>query len=79
MAILATFRLVDLFVADSIFNSIRNKFPQVPWKCVRCNSVWSGALATLFYYFVPWLNWPLALSWFYLAYGDFMLAKLKDG
>ena len=31
-------------------------------------SVWAGAAATICYATIPWLNWPLALSWFYLVY-----------
>ena len=33
-------------------------------------SVWAGAVATIFIATVPWLNWPLALSWAWLAYQE---------
>ncbi len=75
MAILAAFRLVDLIVADTLIQRVRERFPQLPWQCVRCASVWAGIAATIFLVVLPWINWPLALSWLYMAYGDYVLAR----
>ena len=66
-AIMATFRLVDMFMSDRITVGLRVRWPLYVWSCQRCLSVWCGVLATIFFLFVPWLNWPLALSWFYLT------------
>ena len=68
IAVLAAFRLTTLFTVDALWAPIRRRFRKVPWQCSLCMSVWAGAVATLFYATMPWLNWPLALSWFYLVY-----------
>ncbi len=67
-ATLAAFRLTTLFVSDAIWKPIRSRFPQVPWHCALCMSVWAGIAATVFLIALPWANWPLGLSWLYLAY-----------
>ncbi len=68
IAVLAAFRLTTLFTVDALWAPIRRRFRRVPWQCSLCMSVWAGAAATLCYATIPWLNWPLALSWFYLVY-----------
>lgn len=67
-AVLAAFRLTTLFTQDAIWDRARRKFPQVPWYCSLCMSVWASILATAFLLAVPYVNWPLAISWLYLAY-----------
>ena len=69
-AMFAAFRLTTLFTIDAIWIPIRRRFPKVPWSCSLCMSVWAGAAATAFVAFLPWLNWPLALSWAWLAYSE---------
>ena len=66
-AALATWRLTELIALDKVAEPLRRRLPR--WyllTCVRCLSVWMGILTTLAFAFVPWLNWPLALSWLYL-------------
>lgn len=75
IAILATYRLTVLFTQDAILQPVRVRLPRVPWHCALCMSVWAGAVATLFLWALPWLNWPLALSWLYLAYQQEQAAK----
>ena len=70
IAVLAAFRLTSLFTVDALWAPIRRRFPRVPWGCSLCMSVWAGAVATIFIATVPWLNWPLALSWAWLAYQE---------
>ena len=67
-ATLAAFRLTTLFTQDAIWHPVRTRFPRIPWHCALCMSVWAGAAATAFLIAMPWLNWPLAMSWIYLAY-----------
>lgn len=67
-AILAAFRLTTLFTSDAIWHLVRKRFPAVPWHCSLCMSIWAGCASTLFLAILPWLNWPLAISWLYLAY-----------
>ena len=69
-AILAAFRLTALFTQDTLWNWPRRWMPAVPWHCGLCMSVWAGALATASFVWLPWLNWPLALSWLWLAYNE---------
>ena len=69
-AMFAAFRLTTLFTIDAIWIPIRRRFPKVPWSCSLCMSVWAGAATTVFIAFLPWLNWPLALSWAWLAYSE---------
>ena len=66
-AILAAFRLTALFTQDTLWNWPRRWMPAVPWHCGLCMSVWAGALATASFVWLPWINWPLALSWLWLA------------
>lgn len=66
-AILAAFRLTTLFAADAIWHPVRTRLPRIPWHCALCMSVWAGIVATVFLLAVPYLNWPLGLSWLYLA------------
>lgn len=68
LAALAAFRLTTLFNQEEIWEPIRRRFPAIPWGCMLCMSVWGGGVATVFFLTVPWLNWPLAFSWLYLAY-----------
>ena len=70
IAVLAAFRLTTLFTVDALWNPIRKRFPKVPWACSLCMSVWAGAVATICFATVPWLNWPLAISWAWLAYQE---------
>ena len=67
-AVLAAFRLTTLFTQDAIWDWPRRKLPRIPWHCSLCMSVWAGIAATAFLLAVPYLNWPLAASWLYLAY-----------
>lgn len=64
-AVLASWRMVELFGQDRITQWIRDRWPSYLWTCHRCLSVWSGIAATALFFTVPWLNWPLALSWLY--------------
>ena len=75
MTIFAAFRLVDLFVGDSLLKRVRRRITWFPWACVRCVSVWAGAGAVAVLLIWPWLNWALAISWLYLAYGDYQISR----
>ena len=66
-AILSAFRLTTLFSTDAIWDWPRRKLPLIPWHCALCMSVWGGILATAFLIAIPWANWPLGMSWLYLA------------
>lgn len=66
--VFAAFRLTNIFTTDAIWERVRLKFPRIPWHCGLCMSVWAGIACTLFLVALPWLNWPLALSWLYLTY-----------
>ena len=74
-AVLATFRIVELFLVDRITVKLREKFPSYIWQCSRCLSVWAGGFAALAFMFCPWLNWPFALSWLYFVHNDFVTAR----
>lgn len=65
--VFAAFRLTELFVMDRITEPLRRRYPHYLWTCPRCLSVWMGGAAVVIYLVFPWLNWPLALSWFYIA------------
>lgn len=65
--VFAAWRLTELFGLDRITEPIRRRFPHYLWTCPRCLSVWMGGGAVLIYLVLPWLNWPLALSYFYIA------------
>lgn len=67
-SVLAAFRLTTLFTQDAIWNPVRLRLPSVPWHCSLCMSVWGGIAATVFLLTLPWLNWPLAVSWLYLLW-----------
>lgn len=67
-AILATLRITELFTQDRITDWLRKKYPTYLWQCPRCMSVWSGIFATMFFIWIPWLNWPFALAWLYLVH-----------
>ena len=67
-AVLAAFRLTELITMDRISEPIRQRWPHYLWGCPRCVSVWAGGAATACFFYLPWLNWPLAISWLYLAY-----------
>src|SRR2546429_2426513 len=74
-AVLAAWRIVEIFTLDRITQRLREKFPTYLWQCQRCMSVWAGAAVTLIFVFVPYLNWPLAISWLYFVHNDFMLQR----
>lgn len=65
--VFATFRLTELFLMDKITEPLRRRLPHYLWSCLRCVSVWAGAAAIGIYLIFPWINWPLTLSWFYIA------------
>lgn len=73
--VLASFRLVEIVTLDRISAPIRDRFPHYFWTCGRCVSVWTGAIAVGVFMLAPWLNWPLALSWLYIAFGDWLSAR----
>jgi hypothetical protein len=68
-AVLASWRLTELLTLDTgpggVFAKARKSFP-VFLGCARCVSVWAGLLCCLALCFLPWVNWPLALSQTYL-------------
>lgn len=74
-AVIATYRLVELFLLDRITLKLRTKFPSYLWSCPRCLSVWSGIFTTLSYIFCPYLNYPLAFSWIYFVLKDRLTTK----
>jgi hypothetical protein len=65
--VFASFRLTELVFMDRISEPIRKRWPHYLWTCPRCLSVWMGGVAVGIYLVFPWLNWPLALSWFYIV------------
>lgn len=65
-AILASWRLTELFAVDRITEFLRLRFPLYLWTCIRCLSVWMGAIVTIAFIYFPWANWPFALSMLYL-------------
>lgn len=69
-AVLAAWRIVELFTMDRITMKLRSKFPSYLWQCPRCLSVWAGAYVALAFVFAPWLNWPFAISWLYFTHND---------
>lgn len=66
-AVLATWRLTDLITADRIALPIRQRFNWYVLSCPRCVSVWAGVAVTIAFILLPWINWPLALSWLYIS------------
>lgn len=67
-AIFATWRLTELFTVDRLLQKLRDRYPTYLLRCSRCISVWAAIAATLMLGFAPWLNWPFALAYFYLAH-----------
>lgn len=68
-------RLIELFGIDRITENLRKAFPSYLWQCPRCLSVWAGIAATGLLLYYPWVNWPLALSWLYIAWRDAKVAR----
>lgn len=67
-ALLASFRLVDMLLLDRIAEPIRKRLSKYYlFSCPKCLSVWGGAACTAALALFPWLNWPLAVSWLYIA------------
>lgn len=81
MAIVAAWRITELFTQDRITSKLREKFPTYLWQCPRCMSVWAGAWCALVYALgqrwpmLLWLNWPFALAWFYLTHVEWLVTK----
>ena len=69
-AMLAAWRIVELFTMDRITVKLRQKFPSYLWQCPRCLSVWAGAYVAIVFAFLPYLNWPFAISWLYFIHND---------
>lgn len=80
-AVLATLRLVELFLLDKVTARLRTRFPGYIWQCSRCLSVWAGAWVTLtlalsqYAWWTPYLNWPFALSWLMFTYNDWITGR----
>ena len=80
-AVLAVWRITELFTADRVTAKLREKFPTYLWQCPRCMSVWAGAWTTLVLVMSfrwPWiafLNWPFALAWLYLVQLEWALQR----
>lgn len=84
-AILASWRLTELFVNDRITHKLREKLNTYLLSCPFCMSVWTGAWATiivavgLHYSWALWLNWPFAFAWLYRWHLEMTVAKrLKE-
>lgn len=75
MAVFATHRLTEMFIGDRIFESLRKKYPSYLWLCQRCLSVWMGVVTMLAFIYLPWFNWPFAMSWLYFVHNDIILAR----
>jgi hypothetical protein len=79
-AVLAAWRIVELFTQDRITGKLREKFPTYLWQCPRCLSVWAGAFVAVAFVFMPFLNWPLAISWLYFVHNDFVYQhRIRQG
>jgi len=79
-AVLAAWRIVELFTIDRITVKLRQKFPTYLWQCTRCLSVWAGIYVAVAFAFAPYLNWPFAISWLYFAHNDFVFQhRLRRG
>lgn len=80
-AILATWRLAELFTQDRLTESLRQRLPAYPWSCSRCMSVWSAIITAALWYAVPWVNVVLALAWLYLVHLDWVIEwrRRQDG
>lgn len=85
-AILATWRLTELFTQDRITQGLRTKFPTYLWQCPRCMSVWAGGWCTLMLALGPpthwwscWIGlWPSTFSWLYFTHNDWLVARKLD-
>lgn len=88
VAILAAWRITELFTVDRITDRLRKRFPTYLWQCPRCMSVWAGGWTALVLFLgqtamlghlahsvILWLNWPFALSWMYLWHLDYVSSK----
>lgn len=71
MAVLAAWRLTEIITQDKISEPLRKRWPLYIWTCNRCVSVWASAACTALFALWPWLNWPLAISWLYIARKDY--------
>lgn len=72
LAVLAAFRLTELFLTDRITEPVRRHFPKsYLLSCPRCMSVWCAGLATGMFLLWPFLNWPFAFAFLYLWHMDF--------
>jgi hypothetical protein len=79
-AVLAAWRIVELFTMDRITQPLRTKFPSYIWQCQRCLSVWAGIYVALAFAYAPYLNWPFAISWLYFVHNDFIYQlRLRRG
>lgn len=75
-AVLASFRLTELFLTDRITAPMRKYFPRsYLLSCPRCMSVWCATLATGVFLLWPYLNWPFAFAFFYLWHMDFAFER----
>ena|SRR2546428_5128058 len=77
-AVLGSFRLTELITMDRISEPFRKRFPGYFWSCARCVSVWSGIACTLSFIYLPWLNWPLALSYLFFIKWDWKSRAQAD-
>jgi hypothetical protein len=64
--VFAAFRLTEIVYLDRVTEPLRRRYRHYLWTCPRCLSVWMGGVAVGIYLVFPWLNWPLALSWFFI-------------
>lgn len=74
-AVFATWRITELFTQDRITQKLRDKWPTYVWQCPRCMSVWAAVSSVLLYIYLPWLNWPFALAYFYLVHMEAKVQK----
>lgn len=81
IAVLASWRITELFVQDRITQKLREKFPLYLWQCPRCMSIWAGVWVGLIltlaqrWPMVALLNWVAAFSWLYMAHLDRVIAR----
>jgi len=78
-AIFAAFRLVEMLHVDKIAEPLRKKWGHhYLMNCIRCSSVWIGALVTAMFIWTPWLAWPLAISWLYITWNDLKTLHIQS-
>lgn len=78
MAMLAVWRITELFTLDRISFKLRQKYPIYLWTCPRCLSVWASVVATVAFVYFPWFNWPFALAYVYLWHiEDMTMRRLR--